>query len=207
MKPTTSMTIVALVIAAITAGSAAPALAQDQGGERGRQMHQHRNAGEFRPGARHDGPRDGNMRMHMNRGGGLFALVCSERGSDGLAHMLLNIEQQTDPTAEQQPLYDTLKDAALSAQADFATVCATARPAEGDVATRDLADRLKVRLDIEKAHVEAMTAVLPAFEAFYDSLSDEQKLQLEPRRHRAEHRMPGEPGEHHGQPDGPGRNG
>ncbi len=202
MKPTTSMTIAALVVATISAGSAAPALAQDQGGDYGRQMHQ-RGPGEHGLWLHRDGPRDSGMRMRMNRGGGFFALVCSERGGDQLEHMLLNIEQQTDPTADQQPLYDALKDAALSAQADFATACTTTRPAEGDAASRDLADRLKVRLDIEKAHVEAMTAVLPAFEAFYDSLSDDQKLQLEPRRHRAEHRMLDESGEDHGRPDAP----
>jgi hypothetical protein len=206
MRPTTSMTIVALVVATITAGSAAPAFAQDQGDKQHRQMHQ-RGPGEHGLWLHRDGPRDGGMRMHINRGdGGLFALVCSERGGDRLEHMLLNVEQQTEPTAEQQPLYDALKDAALKAQTDFMAACSTARPEQGDVAARDLADRLKVRLDIEKAHVEAMTAVLPAFEAFYDSLSDEQKLQLEPRRHGAERRMLDEPGGDHRQPNGPGRN-
>ena len=185
----TSMTIVALVVATITAGAAEPALAQDAGDNRGPGMQLRGPGGEQGRFVHRGGPGEGMQMRVRHHGGGLFALVCSERGADRLEHMLLDIAQRTDPTAEQAPLYDALKDAALVAQADFAETCATARPAEGEAADRDLAERLKSRLDIQQAHLTAMSAVLPAFEAFYDSLSDEQKAAMEPRRQMMKHGM------------------
>lgn len=178
MKRTTTMTIAALVIATIATG-AAPAFAEDQSagptaGAAG-QM-------QFQP-----GPNSGRFMMrHMGReemglGGGMLAVACSRDGADRLEHMLLTIEQRTDPTAEQQPLYDTLKSSVTKAQSDFAAACAAALPDTADSTSKSLADRLKMRLEVEKAHVEAMTAVIPAFEAFYNSLSDAQKQALEAR--------------------------
>lgn len=193
MKRTTSMTIAAIVVATIATSAAMPAFAQDAGRDPngpGRDM-QMRGPGQdgFWKHDRRGSP-DG-MRMALREGpgnggrGGILDLVCAPQGADRLEHMLLSIAQRVDPTAEQQPLYDTFKAAALTAQTDFADACTAARPdqtADATAAKPDLADRLKVRLDIEKAHVEAMTAVIPTFEAFYDSLSDEQKQNLEPRR-------------------------
>jgi hypothetical protein len=193
MKRTTSLTLATLIVA-VAATSAAPALAQDSPGNGQRQMrHELRGPG---PG----GDNRGGM-IHeergMMRGGGLLALVCDEQGADRLEHMLLTVAQRTDLTAEQQPLHDALKTAALTAQSDFAAACAAARPAEGaDVSSTDLADRLKARLDIEKAHVAALEGVIPAFEAFYDSLSDAQKQALTPPQ-RGERR---DIGEHHDKP-------
>lgn len=174
MKRTTSISIAALVAATIALGAAAPALAQDRGPQGPR--------GEFAFRMDRDGPR------HQARGpqadgmrGGLLALVCSDRGDDRLAHMLLSISQRTDPTGDQVALYDAFKAAATSAQADFAKACETARPDANTAADRDLVDRLKAGLDVQQAHIAAMSAVLPAFEAFYNSLSDEQKQALAPR--------------------------
>lgn len=210
MKRTTSMTIAALVVAVAAGAATAPAFAQDQGerefrgpghdmhmrenGPRGFWLHRDRGPGEMRFALR-DGPMMGGQR------GGLLALVCAPEGADRLEHLLLNISQRVEPTAEQQPLYDTFKTAALTAQTDFADACAEARPAKTAEATApDLADQMKARLAIEKAHVEAMTTVIPTFEAFYDSLTDEQKQALEPRRHQHmegrrldEPRHPGDP--------------
>lgn len=202
MKRST-MTIAALVVATIATGAAAPAMAQDQGPGRDREVHL-RGPGGGEAHMRFGGQRG--ARMMVNRGGergmgGLFALVCNEDGGDRLQHMLLNIEQRTDPTGNQTALYDTFKAAATSAQADFASACAAARPAD-DTASLDLPDRLKSRLDVQQAHLDAMNAVLPAFEAFYDSLSDEQKQALAPRRgeHRMDHRGPGAPMGQEGSP-------
>ncbi len=207
MKRTTTMTVAALIVATITTGAALPAFAQDRAPDRGPQAHQ-RGPGEG-VWIHRDGPRRGamlpghrgrdQMRIGIRRGagGGVFALVCSDRGTDRLEHMLLNMRQRTDPTSEQQALFETFHDAVITAQSDFADACTTARSAGAD----DLAARLKVRLDIEKAHVEAMTAVLPSFEAFFGSLTDEQKQALEPRR-RGGPRILDEPGaREHGRPN------
>jgi hypothetical protein len=188
MKRTT-MTIAALVVATIASGAAAPAFAQDQAPNDGpRELHFRGPDGEGFMMHR-GGPREG-MRMRMRGGAGqILALVCSERGADRLEHMLLNIEQRTDPTADQQSLYDTFKSAALDAQADFATTCAAARPDANQAEDADLVDRLKAGLDVQQAHLDAMNAVLPSFEAFFDSLTDEQKQALEPPRRNAEKRF------------------
>lgn len=178
MRPTTTMTLAALVVA-LAAGTAAPALAQDSGTVKdGREMH-------FR-----GGPDDARGFMVRVRGrdgmrGGVLALVCSPRGADRLEHMLLSIEQRTEPTAEQAPLFEAFRTTALTAQTSFADSCAELRPATAEAREAlDLVDRLQARMDIQSAHLEAMTSVLPVFEAFYDSLSDEQKAALEPRRDR-----------------------
>lgn len=192
MKRTTSMTIAALVVAVAAGAATAPVYAQDHG------RHEFRGPGQDVQ-RNHEGPRGfflerergpGQMKFSMRGGpggqrGGVLSFVCSPKGADRLEHLLLNISQRVDPTAEQQPLFDALKTAALTAQTDFADTCATARPDRTAEAARpDLADRMKARHAIEKAHVEAMTTVIPAFETFYDSLTDEQKLSLEPRRGR-----------------------
>jgi hypothetical protein len=192
MTRPTSFALAALVAAAmIGTGLATPAVSQDQGhGPRDHwQMGGGQHDGRFE---RHDfrrgpGPMGGAMMMRGMGPGGLLALVCSDRGADRLEHLLLSVMQRVDPTAAQQSLYDAFQSAAMTAQTDFATACADARPAKAEAqdssaAKPDLADRLKARLDIEKAHVDAMTKVLPAFEAFYDSLTDAQKQALEPRR-------------------------
>ena len=193
MKRTT-LTIAALVVATIATGAAAPALAQDQAANdhRPRELHQRGPGGPqgFHM-HRDSSPRDG-MRLRLRGGGAVLALVCSENGADRLEHLLLNMKQRTDPTAEQQPLFDAFQSAALTAQTDFAAACLAARPAAD--ASTDLVDRLKARLDVQQAHLDAMNAVLPSFEAFYDSLSDEQKQALAPRARdgkRFEHRMRG----------------
>lgn len=194
MKRTTPMTIAALVVAIATSAAVAPAYAQDNSKRdvrpgQGFERHFERN---------NDGPRGfflhrergpGKMQFALRGGAGqrgnVVALVCSPRGADRLEHLLLSIAQRVDPTTEQQPLYDAFKTAALTAQTDFSDACTEARPARTAGAERpDLADRMKAQFAVEKAHVEAMTNVIPAFEAFYDSLSDEQKQALEPRRGR-----------------------
>lgn len=184
-----SMTIAALVVATIASGAAAPAIAQDQASPG--QPHELHLRGPNGDGfAMHREGRRHGMRMRVRAGGGqILALVCSERGADRLEHMLLNIEQRTDPTGDQQPLYDTFKSAALDAQTDFAAACSAARPDSEQAADTDLVDRLQARLDVQQAHLDAMNAVLPSFVAFYDSLSDEQKQALEPPRRNADQRF------------------
>lgn len=168
MNRMTSTTIAALLVAAIGAGVSVPVMAQDQGPRE-----------DFAARGEPD------MKRHIERRGpeghGFLALVCAPDGADRLQHMLLSVAQQTDPTGEQVALYDAFKSTATTAQADFAATCAAARPAEDATANRNLIDNLNTRLEIEEARVAAMNAVIPAFEAFYNSLGDAQKTALEPR--------------------------
>lgn len=177
MKRTT-MTIAALLVATIATGAAAPAFAQDTNirNDRAMQMRGGADAAMNRGGGQRQG-----MRGMRGGAGQILGLVCSERGADRLEHMLLNIEQRVDPTEDQQALYDTFKTTALEAQADFAATCATARidPQADDI---DLIDRLESGLEVQQAHLDAMSTVLPTFEAFYDSLTEEQQAALQPRR-------------------------
>lgn len=199
MKRTTT-TIAALLVATIATGAVVPAIAQNTASNDRPQAQQQRGGdGEgFR--MRRNGQHD---RMQMRRGGAgqILALVCSEKGADRLEHMLLNIEQRTDPTADQQALFDTFEASAIQAQTDFAAACATARPDPEQAEATDLVDRIGARLEIQQAHLDAMSAVLPDFEAFYDSLSDEQKQAMQPRRN-ADNAGGQRGGKHDGQRDG-----
>lgn len=167
MKRTTSASIAVLVAATIALGAAAPALAQGPG------FHGQRGELAFRM------DRDGHRmfargQMRGEARGGILGLVCAERGADRLEHMLLSISQRAAPTGDQVALYDAFKDAAMSAQTDFAAACQAARPADA-TAPANPVERMKTRLAVEEARLAAMSDVLPTFEAFYDSLSDEQQ--------------------------------
>ncbi len=89
-------------------------------------------------------------------------------------------------TTEQQPLFDALKTSALTAATDFATATEALRPAapaEGETAVMpDMSKRLEDRIAVDTARLDALKSVQPAFTAFFDSLSDEQKAQLTPQR-------------------------
>lgn len=183
MRLMTSTTIAALLAAGMAAGAAAPALAQDRGpGTPG---------SEFA--LRGDGPGKGRFLIGHRRGGdrGLLAFVCSERGGDRLEHTLLSIAQRTDPTADQLPLYDAFASAAVAAQEDFATACDSVRPQDPDAGRPDPVERLAVRLAVTEAHAAALAAVLPSFEAFYDSLDNGQRQALERDHGAGDHRSLG----------------
>jgi hypothetical protein len=73
-----------------------------------------------------------------------------------------------------------LRAAALAAQTDFAAVCAEVLPAER-TERADLIGQIEMRLQLDQARITAVTGMLPTLEAFYGSLTDEQKAQLQPR--------------------------
>jgi hypothetical protein len=83
-------------------------------------------------------------------------------------------------------LLEALKADALAAAAAFETATEGLRPtppAEGETAERpDISERFDNRIAIETAHLAALQAVQPAFTAFFDSLTDEQKAELLPER-------------------------
>jgi hypothetical protein len=135
-----------------------------------------------RPGATGGGMmgRPGHMNgMGTGRPGGLLDIACGDRGAEALEIALVHVNYAVKPTADQAPLLDALKTAALADQKTFADACQTAR--SSDSADAGLLGKLQTRLAIDKAHVTALADVMPKFKAFYDSLTAEQKAKLEPR--------------------------
>lgn len=128
---------------------------------------------------------------HGPRGGGLFNFGSAE----ALEIALVRLSYAIQMTDEQRQLLDTLKTEALSAQADFAAATEGLRP-DREAEPAEMPDMVTVfdnRIAVETARLEAMRAVQPAFEAFFNSLTDEQKAELTPRR--VHMQRPGQPGE------------
>lgn len=204
MKPT-AFAIVALMTASIGLSAAAPAFAQ-----------------ELAPGqAQPSGPgfhiRHHNQGPHGGMGGGMGggAFLSFERGAEAIEIALVRLSHRIELTAEQQPLFDAFKAAALSAAADFASATESLRPsapAEGETPVMpDLAERLENAIALQKERLAALEAVQPAASAFFDSLTDEQNTALAPQRPDRDG-MPGfgkggprhHEGQQHGAPDAPG---
>lgn len=144
----------------------------------------------------------------MGRGGGFLGLVCSDRGAEALEIAFVRLSHRLELTAEQQPLFDTLKTKALTTQTSFADQCQAAMPDRSADARPDLLEGLKARLAVEEAQLTAMNAILPDFEAFYASLTDAQKADMLPPRMGMDGNGPGDRmgrGDHDGR-NAPGRN-
>ncbi len=97
--------------------------------------------------------------------------VCADPGNGITAWPLARIEQTVQPNPEQRALLDELKQAAALAADTFKASCTDA------VALTPPA-RLQVMANRIDATLEAVRAVRPALEKFYDSLSDEQKARF-----------------------------
>jgi hypothetical protein len=121
--------------------------------------------------------RDGNG---PGRGAGILALVCSDKGAEALEIAFVRLAHRVDLTADQQSLFDTFKSKALTTQTSFADDCQGLLPDRTADAKPDLLERLKSGLAVEQAKLTAMNALLPEFEAFYSSLTDEQKANFMP---------------------------
>lgn len=180
MKTISTTAIVAVMTAAIGLGAMAPAMAQDAGQiQVQRHMHQ-----------KGDGP----DRQFGNDGGRRFGgpgllggLLNFGRDGEMIEIALVRLSHKIELTDEQKALLETFKTDALAAQADFAGVLDTIRPAapaEGATTPErpDMAAQLDKRIALESAHVAALTAVQPSFEAFFNSLTDAQKAELVPQR-------------------------
>lgn len=196
MKTISTTAIVAVLTATLGLGAVAPAMAQSMSPPMAQPMGQ--------PGMQHQMPN--NMQKHMQqRGDGphrqfnhdgarrpggagmLGGLLNFGRSSEQLEIALVRLSHRIDLTAEQKILLDTFKTAALAAQADFAKVIEANRPAATATATAEkpgIVARLGQRIALEKAHVDALTAVRPSFEAFFTSLTDAQKADLMPQQQR-----------------------
>lgn len=166
MKKVTSLLLSAAVIGGIALTSFAPAAYADD-----------------RPGFGQRGERMGQMGDHDRREGGpgrggFIRLMCSEDGAARLELMLNHMDDRITLTDEQKALYDTFKTQALAAQTQYADSCT--QPTRGP--GTDIVDRLKTGQENMKALVSAMDTVIPAFEAFHDSLTDAQKAEMQPQR-------------------------
>ncbi|KKB80118.1 hypothetical protein VW35_06685 [Devosia soli] len=175
MNTISKKTLAALMLTAVGLSAGAPAMAQP--------VPPAPDATASQPEA---GPEGGPMRHDggPRRPGGPGDLLDFGRGGEAIEVALVRLSHRLTLTEEQQGLLDTLKTDALAAADDFAKATEGLRPqpsAEGATPTPpSLVDRLDARIVMEKAHVTALEAVKPAVTAFFDSLTDEQKAQLQP---------------------------
>ena len=186
LKMTSSKAAMAIVAAAVTLTALTPAAfaaGPDRGDGNRRNVQIHRDGGMQMP-------REGGMRMDGGRGG-LLALGCGPNAAERIEHSLVALNYRVKPTGEQVQLFDALKTAALDAQKELAATCdavlpdRTADAKAPDTAARpNMLEALQMRLKVDEARVAALGDVLPSFEAFFNSLSTEQKATLEFHGHR-----------------------
>lgn len=161
MKTITSTTIVALMTATLGLSAVAPALAQPAPAAQQQDFRHH-------------------LPFHGARMGG--SMLDFARGAEGVEIALVRLSHRIELTAEQQPLFDAFRQAALAAVEDYSSAVAALRPAEGDATRPGPAERLDSRIAATAAQLAALEAVQPAATALFDSLTDEQLAQLSPQR-------------------------
>lgn len=224
MKTLTTTAFIAIVAGTIGLAALTPAVAQQGPNppQPGQQMQGHMPM----PGQQMQGQmpmpgqfgNDGPMRNARGPGGqgGILALVCSERAAERAEIGFVRLSHRLELTPEQQTLFDDLKAATLTAQTQFADQCE--KPAKPAMAGAEPAtppnpvERLTAQIGNDTLRLELMQDLLPKLEAFYASLTDEQKTAMQPqprhdgkgfRMHRGE--LPVQPGKMQmpGQPDAP----
>jgi LTXXQ motif family protein len=121
----------------------------------------------------------GQRSMSARGGSPLLRLACSDRGTEALDLAFVRVKYELKLTAEQQPLFDTLHTAALADQKSFADTCKAAVDDGVAPGKKTLLDRMQTELALDSAKVTALSDVVPKFKAFYDSLSDQQKADLQ----------------------------
>ncbi|SMQ70387.1 LTXXQ motif family protein [Devosia lucknowensis] len=184
MKTISTTAIVALMTASIGLGAVAPVLAQDNLAPPAAEQPAAPDNTMPAPGADRNlrngpGPRHGGM-------GGPAGLFDVDRGAEAIEVAIVRLSHAIDLSDDQTTLFDTLKTDALAAAAEFETATKGLRPtppAEGEAAVApDISERFNNRIALDKARLAAHEAVQPAFTAFFDSLTDEQKAELMPAR-------------------------
>jgi len=182
MKTISTTAIVALMTTAIGLGAIAPATAQDAAPPAPATAATQTEAAAPTPGTER-GFRNG---PGMRQGGGAGGLLNIERGAEAIEIAIVRLSHAIELTDEQTVLLEALKTDALAAAAAFETATDGLRPtppAEGETAERpDITERFDNRIAMESARLDALEAVQPAFTAFFDSLTDEQKADLVPER-------------------------
>jgi hypothetical protein len=100
-----------------------------------------------------------------------MAHFCGPNGGRMGEFMIGRIERVTQPTAEQRPGFDKLKEAIGKASETMRGACITERPVTPTGRLAAAEKRLAAMLD-------AVRTVRPALDAYYNSLTDEQKARL-----------------------------
>lgn len=107
----------------------------------------------------------------MMRGRGMHGRMCSPRAAGLAAWRIGAVEQAIKPDDAQQKKLDAYKAAAAQATQTIRSACPTDWPATPTA-----------RLDLMEKRMEAMLQAIktirPAFDDFYNSLTDEQKAKL-----------------------------
>jgi hypothetical protein len=88
-------------------------------------------------------------------------------------------------TDAQKPLWEKVVAATQAAQASERQVCAALPASADDKAKQTVIDRLNHRQQMMQAQLQAMQQTTPLFQAFYQSLTPEQKAMLDHPHHRA----------------------
>ena len=100
-----------------------------------------------------------------------MAHFCGPDGGRMGEFMIGRVERATQPTAEQRPGFDKLKEAIGKASETMRGACTTERPVTPTGRLAAAEKRLAAMLD-------AVRTVRPALDAYYGSLNDEQKARL-----------------------------
>ena len=137
----------------------APALAQPGGGP---------GQGPGQQGRGWFGGGPGMMMGPWAMGGGMMRNMCSPRGLGFAEWRIARIERLIKPTDDQKAKLEDLRKATEKATETMAAACPTEAPANP-------AARLEFMEKRINAMHEAIKTVRPAFEAFYGSLTDDQK--------------------------------
>ncbi|MBB4051814.1 hypothetical protein GGR20_001456 [Devosia subaequoris] len=197
MKTISTTAIVALMTTAIGLGAIAPVAAQETTAPATTQSQPADPASGDERGFR-KGP-------GMRHGGGAGGLLNIERGAVAIEIAIVRLSHAVEMTDEQTVLLEALKTDALAAAAAFEAATDGLRPtppAEGESSERpDISERFDNRIAFESARLDALEAVQPAFTAFFDSLTDEQKADLVPERGDRQNHM-GKQGHKGGHRDG-----
>jgi len=162
MKKLSALALAATLVGTMSISAFAPAaFAQDNSNSNAKaeQKQERKGKGQFRA---------------VRGGHGFLGTICSTEGAERLDKALEIMAIRIDLTDAQRPAFDDLKTAALTAQTDFAAACAPLKEQKPDNA----ADKLKHRSAMMELQLESMNTVLPAFEAFYENLTDEQKAEV-----------------------------
>ncbi|GLQ52752.1 Spy/CpxP family protein refolding chaperone [Devosia nitrariae] len=200
MKTISKTALVALMTASVGVAALAPAAyAQTVPAQQVEVPQAHGEMAKRFPHGDHDGKFERRMMMMRHMGGlgghGPHGAGLLNFGSaEALEIAFVRLSYAIDMSDEQRQLFDTLKTDALAAQADFAAATEGLRP-DREAEPAELPDMLTMfdnRITLETARLEAMQTVQPAFEAFFNSLTDEQKAELAPRRMHMQ--RPGIPG-------------
>ena len=110
--------------------------------------------------------------MGWGGGRGGMGMLCDPSGAGLAEWRMQRIEQLVQPTEAQKTALNALRDASTKAAEQIAAACPREFPASATA-----------RMDLMEKRMETMLAALkivrPAFDAFYATLSDEQKAKLD----------------------------